>query len=72
MPTVWVDGPIINDLDKKRDLTREITDSMVKAYGLPKQAFTVVIKENPPENVCVGGELVCDRISRREEGGTQS
>jgi 4-oxalocrotonate tautomerase len=63
MPTANVEGPPIKDLDKKRQLTREITDAMEKAYGIPRQAFVVVIRENEPENVCVGGELLCDRIS---------
>lgn len=63
MPTANVEGPPIKDLDKKRMLTREITDAMEKAYGIPRQAYVVVIRENEPENVCVGGELLCDRIS---------
>lgn len=70
MPTATVDGPIIEDLDKKRQLTLEITDALEKAYGLPRQVFVVVIKENPPENVCVGGELICDRIARGSQGGS--
>ena len=64
MPTATLDGPAIEDLEKKRELTRAITDAMEKAYGLPRQVYVVVIKENPPENVCVGGELVCDFPSR--------
>ena len=68
MPTVTVEGPPLKDLDRKRSLTREITDALERAYGLPRQAYTVVIKENPPENVCVGGELICDRIAGRQEG----
>jgi 4-oxalocrotonate tautomerase len=68
MPTITVEGPPIKDLDRKRALTGEITDAVEKAYGLPKQALTVVIKENPPENVSVGGELLCDLIERRRSG----
>jgi 4-oxalocrotonate tautomerase len=70
MPNVTIDGPIIEDLDSKRTLTREITDALEKAYGFPRQAYVVTIKENPPENVCVGGELICDRITRTGQGGT--
>ena len=67
MPTVTVEGPPIEDLDVKRSLTKEITDALERAYKLPRQVYVVVIRENPPENVCVGGELICDR-TRRGEG----
>lgn len=68
MPTVTVEGPPLKDLDRKRSLAREITDTLERAYGLPRQAYTVVIRENQPENVCVGGELLCDRIAGGKEG----
>lgn len=61
MPTLTIDGPTIPDLDRKRALVREATEAAVKAYGLPAQTIVVVIKENPPENVGVGGQLIADR-----------
>jgi 4-oxalocrotonate tautomerase len=61
MPTITVDGPPIADLDKKRALVREMTDVAARVYGLPAQAMVVMIRENQPENVGVGGELVADR-----------
>jgi 4-oxalocrotonate tautomerase len=60
MPNVYIDGPPIEDLEVKRTLTREITDAMEKAYRIPRQAYVVIIRENPSENVCVGGALLCD------------
>ena len=61
MPNIAIDGPRIADLDKKRELIKEVTDAAAKAYGLPKQVMVVIIKENQPENVGVGGELLADR-----------
>ena len=61
MPNIDVDGPMIKDMDKKRALVREITDAAVRAFGLPPETIVVVIRENPPENVGVGGELIIDR-----------
>lgn len=61
MPTAVLDGPPIEDLDLKRTLVKEITDALEKAYKLPRNVFTVVIKENAPDNVGVGGELIVDR-----------
>ncbi len=63
MPTVTVEGASM-DLDRKRALSAEITDALEKAYGLPREVYVVVIKENSPENVSVGGEMICDRIKR--------
>ena len=38
-----------------------MTDAAVKAYGLPKQTIVILIKENDPDNVGIGGELLADR-----------
>jgi 4-oxalocrotonate tautomerase len=61
MPNITVDGPVIKDVDKKRVLVREMTDAAVKAFGLPEETIVVIIKENKPENVGVGGKLVSER-----------
>lgn len=61
MPTANLSGPKIEDIEIKRKLVKEITDAMEKAYKIPREAYIVVIKENPPENVGVGGELLIDR-----------
>ncbi len=60
MPNVVIDGPKIEDIEVKRTLVKEITDSVEKAYKLPRQVYVVVIKENSTENVGVGGKLVVD------------
>ena len=61
MPNITVEGPRIEELEKKRSLAKEMTEAAVKAYGLPKEAIVVVIKENAPENVSVAGQLIIDR-----------
>ena len=61
MPVINIDGPAIKDIEKKRTLVKELTDTAVKAYGLPRGSIIVLVKENSPENVGVGGELVSDR-----------
>ena len=61
MPVINIDGPAIKDIEKKRTLVRELTDAAVKAYGLPRPSIIVLINENNPENVGVGGELVSER-----------
>jgi 4-oxalocrotonate tautomerase len=61
MPNISIEGPKIKDLDKKRVLIKEMTDAAVKAYALPKEAIVILIKENLPENVGIGGQLIADR-----------
>ncbi|MFO8183804.1 MAG: 4-oxalocrotonate tautomerase DmpI [Candidatus Aegiribacteria sp.] len=64
MPNIEIDGPPLKDLDKKRRMVREITDAAEKAYGIRREAFVVVIRENPGENVAVGGELLSDKYGK--------
>ena len=61
MPNITFDGPKIEDIGKKRELIKTVTDAAVKAYGLTEQASVIVIKENSHENVGSGGELLIDR-----------
>ncbi|TFG30474.1 MAG: 4-oxalocrotonate tautomerase [Promethearchaeota archaeon] len=64
MPNVIIDGPKIEDLEVKRQLVKDITDALEKAYKISRDAYVVVIKENSPENVGVGGTLIIDRMSK--------
>ena len=61
MPVINVDGPRISDIDKKRSFVKEITDAAVKVYGMPHETVIILINENLPENVGVGGQLISDR-----------
>ena len=58
MPTIIVEGPPIS-VDKKRVLVRKITEIVSEIYGI--KHVTVIVKENPPENVGINGELLIDR-----------
>ena len=61
MPSTQIEGPEIKDVEVKRVLVKEITDALEKAYRLPRQSYVVLIKENSPENVGVGGQLIFDK-----------
>lgn len=61
MPNITIEGPKIEGIEKKRTLVKEITDAVVKVYGLPKEVIVVLIKENQTENVGVGGQLISDK-----------
>ncbi len=61
MPNITVEGPKIEDIEVKRILVKELTDAVAKAYKLPAQIIVVLIKENSPDNVGVGGQLISDK-----------
>jgi len=61
MPNATIEGPKIRDINIKRILVKDVTDALEKAYKLPRTVFTVIIKENQPENVGSGGSLIADR-----------
>jgi len=67
MPNITIEGPQIKDMEKKRELVREMTNVAAGAFGLPKETIIIVIKENPPENVAIGGTLLIDRKKIAEE-----
>ncbi len=58
MPTITVEGPPIS-IESKRELVSRLTEAATDVYQIPH--ITVLIKENPPENVGVGGQLLADR-----------
>jgi 4-oxalocrotonate tautomerase len=60
MPIITIEGPQIEDIDTRRALVRELTDAAARAYGLPREKMIVLIRENTPEQVAVGGELIAD------------
>ena len=58
MPTITVEGPTLS-IESKRALVRRLTETAAEIYQI--EHITVLIKENPPENVGVGGQLLTDR-----------
>jgi 4-oxalocrotonate tautomerase len=64
MPTIFFYGPKL-DKEKKKEVIRSFTDTASKATGIDRSAFVVYLRESPPENVGVGGELLEDVQKRR-------
>ena len=60
MPIITFDGGKITT-EQKADLVRQFTEAARKVTGIRKEAFVIVIRENAPENIGVGGELLADR-----------
>lgn len=64
MPTITVEGPKIQEIERKRELVKKLTEAAAAVYGIAKEHIVVLIRENSPENVGVGGELVADRTKK--------
>jgi 4-oxalocrotonate tautomerase len=63
VPTIQFDGPKMT-VEQKKDLVASFSEAASRVTGIPKQAFVVYIRENDPENVGVGGELLLERKKR--------
>ncbi len=61
MPIITIEGPPVSDPGVRRNLVEELTNAAVRAYALPKEKIIVLIRENTPEQVAVGGVLIADR-----------
>jgi len=64
MPLITVSGPP-TDIERKRKLAEGLTRVAAEAYGIAAEHMIVVIQENPPENVGLGGVLLADRRAGR-------
>lgn len=52
--------------EQKEDLVESFTREAARVTGIPTQAFIVLIYENDPDNVGVGGELLSSRIAKEQ------
>ena len=65
MPVIIFEGGKM-DLDKKREIIRELTDTAVKVTGIDPSAFIVYVHENENDNIGVGGELLTEILGRKK------
>jgi 4-oxalocrotonate tautomerase len=52
--------------EQKKDLVESFTREAARVTGIPTQAFIVLINENDPDNVGVGGELLSGRMAKKQ------
>jgi 4-oxalocrotonate tautomerase len=62
MPVIQVNALKQPDIDKKRELVARLADLMVELYEVPRESVIVMIKEDEPDNVGIGGELALDKL----------
>ncbi len=47
--------------EQKKDLVERFTKEASAVTKIPEQAFVVIIKENDPDNIGIGGALLSER-----------
>ena len=66
MPYIFFYGPEF-DREKKRALVDSLAESASKATEMNKAHFTVILRHLSPDDVGVGGELVSDKMQKRNK-----
>lgn len=62
MPFIQVNVVKQPDIEKKKMLVAKLTAAMVEAYGVPREAVIVSLKEDELENVGFGGVLGIEKF----------
>lgn len=60
MPYISVEGGLLSDEQKER-LIKSLTEVSSEIMNVPKEFFTVTLKELPDKNIGIGGRSI-DRI----------
>ena len=61
MPLVTVKALGEKTVEQKRGLAKDITEAVVKNFGVPPEAVTIDIVEYSKENLANAGKLFVDR-----------
>jgi len=61
MPVISIEGPKVDDLEKKRKFVESVTKAAAELYSLPEESIVILLKENRQDNVAVGGKLLIDK-----------
>jgi 4-oxalocrotonate tautomerase len=64
MPTITIDAGKM-DRDQKLRLVQGFVTVASEVLNIPEQAFTTIIRENDPQNIGVGKELLADRHAKK-------
>ena len=57
MPVITMESAKLN-MEQKQTLVKEFTETAASVTGIPEADFYVFIRENDPDNVGIGGQLL--------------
>jgi 4-oxalocrotonate tautomerase len=61
MPEIMVFAAVGRTTDQKRGLVKDMTDAMVKNFGVPAESVTIQIVESAKDSKAKGGVLFSER-----------
>jgi 4-oxalocrotonate tautomerase len=64
MPVINIDGPHMTK-DQKAHLVEALVEQSSKILNIPKEAFVTIIRENDPDNIGNGPELLSDKMKNQ-------
>jgi 4-oxalocrotonate tautomerase len=67
MPVITFEGERSDQKEQKTALIHNLTKTASESTGVPAQFFTVVLHEQPAENLGFGGETVEELKAKTEE-----
>jgi len=66
MPVIQIDAGAM-PREKKAEVIAALTKAASTTLGISESAFTVLIRENPHENIGVGGKPLSEILKDRQE-----
>jgi len=67
LPFIQIDAGIITK-EKKAELIKRLTQAASSVLDIPASAFSVIIRENNPDNIGTGGEQLSEVLKKRKKG----
>ena len=61
MPVITIAGNDGISIEKKREMVKQVSQTVAEAYDLPIEAITVLVQAYQKESIGVAGELLSDR-----------
>ncbi|RAP52762.1 MAG: 4-oxalocrotonate tautomerase [Methanosphaera sp. rholeuAM270] len=62
MPVVTVEGPGSATKEQKKEIIEKVSDIAAKAYDMPVESITVIIRGTHPDNVGTGGKQLSEKL----------
>lgn len=66
MPVITLEGAKISRAQKEA-LIQRLTKTASEIMNIPEQAFVVLLKENDPDNIGTGGEVLTKVLAKQNQ-----
>ena len=65
MPVIRIDMIEGRTQEQKREIVKEITETMIRVAGTKSEDVRIIIVDHPRENLAAGGQLLIDDPTQR-------